>query len=354
MKIQVKLSVIIILLVLTFGLCSYSYYQYQLGPVSNDDKIIKVAVPVAASGTKIADLLIENKLIKNKFFFKVYLKLKGIGNLKHGVYDLSPNLGTKRIVALLVKGTSLTGTEIDLLFKEGINIRGIARVIAANTNNEETAVFTLLQDETYIEQLINEYWFLTETIKDSALYYPLEGYLAPDTYRFASPDVSVADIFKAMLKQTDKILTEYRTELEEGTFSLHEFMTFASIVQSEGRGSKDMPLIAGVFYNRLNRNIPFESCVTNCYATKTDNCLPTKVNKKFNSPYNTYLGSLVGKLPVGPVSNPGQVAIRSSFYPEVHDYLFFCADIYNETYFTKTNKEHEQQIKALKAAGIWP
>ncbi|MDD2489893.1 MAG: endolytic transglycosylase MltG [Bacilli bacterium] len=354
MKRQFKLIISLVLLFISILLLSFSYYQYQLSPVSKNDEVVKVQIPKAVSGDKIADILIKNKVIRSKFFFKVYLKLNRINNLKHGVYDIKQNMGTKKIIELLVKGTGLTGEEIDLLFREGINVREIARVIANNTNNKEEDIFNLLEDEEYIDTLINEYWFLTEDIKNKDLYYPLEGYLAPNTYRFSNEDVSVKQIFKTMLKQMDKVLSKYKEKIENSDFTIHEFITFASIVQGEGRDTKDMPIIAGVFYNRLEQKIHFQSCITNCYATKTDNCLPKKVKKSYNSPYNTYLVSMAGKLPVGPVSIPGEVAIEATVNPEKHDYLFFCADVYNNTYFSKTNAEHDQTVNKLKQEDKWP
>lgn len=349
-----KIIISLSLLFLALILFSYSYYQYQLAPVSNNSSIIKIQIPKNVTGTKIGEILFKQKLIKSKFFFKLYLKLNHVDNLKHGVYDLKQTLDTKAIVGLLVKGTGLTGSEIDLLFREGINMRGIARVIANYTINDEEDVYQLMADESYLDELISEYWFLSEAIKNKEIYYPLEGYLAPNTYRFASERVEVKDIIKAMLKQTDKVLTKYQAEIEASEFTLPEFLTFASIVQGEGRGEKDMPMIAGVFYNRLKQRIPFQSCITNCYATRTDNCVPKKVNRKFDNPYNTYLEKMVGKLPPGPVSNPGEIALRATAQPASHDYLFFCADINHQTYFTKTNTEHERQVSKLKQAKIWP
>src|SRR5690554_5754973 len=137
MKRQFKLIISLVLLFISILLLSFSYYQYQLSPVSKNDEVVKVQIPKAVSGDKIADILIKNKVIRSKFFFKVYLKLNRINNLKHGVYDIKQNMGTKKIIELLVKGTGLTGEEIDLLFREGINVREIARVIANNTNNKE-------------------------------------------------------------------------------------------------------------------------------------------------------------------------------------------------------------------------
>ncbi|MGI6329905.1 MAG: endolytic transglycosylase MltG [Bacilli bacterium] len=353
MKKHAKLIVSLIVLILSLILLFYSYYQYQLSPISENDvsKIIKI--PEKASGKQVASILEENKLIRKEIFFTLYLKLNKVNNLKFGIYELNETMSVQEIVDILAKGTNHFEGEINLLFREGINIRDIAKVIARNTTNSEEDVFNQLKDQKFLDKLINEYWFLTEDIKNKDIYYPLEGYLAPDTYRFDNVDVSVEVIFKRMLKQMEEVLNKFKKEIEASSFSIHEFLTFSSIVESEGVNDEDRPKIAGVFYNRLKEAMPFQSCVTACYATKEDKCLPMKVDKHFESPYNTYLTSLKGKLPVGPVSIPGKASIEATAKPEKHDYLYFLADKYNKTYFSKTNNEHQAKKEDLIAKKMW-
>lgn len=349
-----RLLVALMLLIISLIILAFSYYTYQLAPVSADNTMKKVQIEKNASGYGIALVLKENNMIKNVTAFRIYLKLNKINNLKHGVYDLNESMGVKKIVDILVKGTTLTGNEIDLLFREGINIRHIAKVIDKNTNNTEQDVYALLEDEEYIDSLIKQYWFLTNEIKNEDLYYSLEGYLAPNTYRFADENVSITTIFTKMLKQMDKILSKYKGAIEDSDFNIHQFMTLASIVESEGVNDDDRPKIAGVFYNRLKSKWAFGSCVTACYAAKIDvACTPSTVPTTFESPYNTYLTNMAGKLPVGPVSIPGEPSIAATINPVSHDFYFFVSDKYNRTYFDKTLVQRDQTIKELKAAGIW-
>lgn len=348
-----RVLIALLLLMISLIILAFSYYLYQLAPVSKDGTIKKIQVEKKSSGYEIALLLKENNLIKDVNFFRLYLKLNKINNLKHGVYDLSENMGTKKIVDILVKGTTLTGDEIDILFREGINMRKIASVIENNTNNTSEDVFNLLKDEVYINELINEYWFLTEDIKNKDIYYPLEGYLAPDTYRFANEDVSVKQIFNTMLNQMDKILSKYKDKIEKSSFTIHEFITFASLVESEGVNDDDRPKIAGVFYNRLKDNWSLGSCSTACYAAKMDTCKPKEVPVTLDSPYNTYLSNMAGKLPVGPVSIPGEASIIATINPVDHNYYYFVSDKYKRTYFDKTLDERDKTIAELKTAGLW-
>ena len=88
------------------------------------------------------------------------------------------------------------------------NVRKIATVISEKTNNTYDDVLNTLKDVAYINELINTYWFLTDDILNSKIYYPLEGYLFPETYQVSKTN-TVKEIFKIMLDQTDIRLTKY-------------------------------------------------------------------------------------------------------------------------------------------------
>lgn len=174
-----------------------------------------------------------------------------------------------KIINTLKKG-GVNENEISITFKEGINIRNIAKLIKENTSNSEEDVYKILKDEKYLNSIIEKYWFLTNDIKNSKIYYSLEGYLFPDTYRFNNKDVSVEEIFNKMLDQMEKKLNKYKKQIEKSKYSIHELMTLASVVQSEGYNEEDFKNIASVFYNRLKTGIPLESCVTSYYGVKKD------------------------------------------------------------------------------------
>ncbi|MFA7689385.1 MAG: endolytic transglycosylase MltG, partial [Bacilli bacterium] len=241
-----------------------------------------------------------------------------------------------------------------ITFPEGKNFRYIASTIAAKTNNTEKEVYDLIKDESYLNEIINEHWFLTDDIKNNDIYYSLEGYLFPDTYIIENKDVDVKDIFETMLDQTDKILSKYKSDILENNYSIHELMTMASIIEMEGVSDEDRSTMAGVFYNRLEINMHFGSCATACYASKFDGvCKPANVQTKYNSPYNTYLPSTAGKLTPGPIGLPGEKSIKAILYPEENDFLFFVSDKNGKTYFSKTNTEHEANKTKIRNDGNW-
>lgn len=243
--------------------------------------------------------------------------------------------------------------EISITFKEGINMRGIAKLIKENTSNSEDDVYKKLKDEKYLNSIIEKYWFLTDDIKNSKIYYSLEGYLFPDTYRFNSKDVTVEEIFNKMLDQMEKELNKYKKQIENSKYSVHELMTLASITQSEGYNEDDFKNIASVFYNRLKTGMALGSCITSYYGVKkdmTDELLQKDIDA--SNPYNTR-GNNPVSFPVGPISMPGAKALDATLDPIETSYYFFVSDKNNKLYFTKTLNEHERMITKLQNEGLW-
>ena len=233
-------------------------------------------------------------------------------------------------------------------------MRYIARIIDENTNNTKEDVFNLLKDKDYINSLIKEYWFLDESILNENIYYPLEGYLHPDTYIFEA-NATVKDIFKKMLDETDKILTTEKDNIAKNNFTIHQFITLASMVDSEGVNLEDRKNIAGVFINRLNRGMTLGSDVTTYYAAKIDlgerDLYKSEINS--NNPYNTRSAANAGKLPVGPICNPSKEAIDASINYTTNNYLYFVADKNMKVYFNETDAGHNKTIRELKSKGLW-
>jgi UPF0755 protein len=114
-------------------------------------------------------------------------------------------------------------------------------------------------------------------------------------------------------------------------------VTLASIVEGEAKVPEEFPRIAGVFMNRLRRNLPLQSCATvECLLPERKGLLSVE-DTKIESPYNTYLH--VG-LPPGPICNPGRRALAAALNPERNDYLFFVARGDGTHAFSRTFSEH--------------
>lgn len=351
-----NMAIILLVVFTTVILALGVYYKVNMAGTSNSDtkKIVNIE-----EGTinDIAKTLKDNNLIKNVSIFKIYIKLTNKSNLKAGTYELSENMGVEKIVKILEKGTKYNPNEISITFKEGINIRKIATLISENTNNSYDDVIKKASDETFINTLINKYWFLTEDIKNKNIYYSLEGYLFPDTYRFNNREVTTEEIFTKMLDEMDKKLSKYKDKINKSDLSIHEIITLASVVELEGAKATDRKGVAGVFYNRLASSAypTLGSDATTYYASKIDDWSYSLTYKELNdckNKYNTRCSSNTG-LPIGPICNPGIESIEATINPDKHEYYYFVADCNGKVYLTKNSTEHNNIINKLKKEDNW-
>ncbi len=343
----------IILVVLGFLLIMLScVYMYLSGPVdSSNNTDIEVVIPSGTSTKNIGKILKEKNLIRNELFFSVYVKLNSKNSLKASVYTLRKSMELSKIVNILTNGNNYNENVVTITFKEGMRLTDYAKEIASKTNNTYEQVIDVCNDKEYLNTLINKYWFLTDDILDSNIYYPLEGYLAPNTYQFKDKDVSVKDIVKVMLDQTDKELTKYKDKI---TDNIHYYITMASIVELEGTNTKNRKMIVGVFNNRLKSKMNIGSDVTTYYALQypMTSDLTTKQFATVN-PYNTRGANMEGKMPIGPICNPSMSSIEASINPTDNNYLYFVADKNKEIFYSRTLKEHEALVQEIKDKGDW-
>ena len=345
-KIAIIFLIIGVLLLGTFG-----FYQYQVSPTDKSSNAkVEVVIKQGMSTSQIASLLKKKYLIRDELFFKVYMKLNRRDSIKASTYYLSKNMSLDNIVSLLEKGAS--NTDISITFKEGKTIKDYAKLLSETTNISEDEFLTKMKDKTYLTSLIKSYWFLTDAILDSNIYYGLEGYLAPDTYNFKDKDVTVEEVIKTLLDQEEKNLSPYKDTLSK--MNVHEVLTLASISELEGLKDTDRKLIVGVFQNRLSKGMNLGSDVTTYYAFNQamDKDLTSEMFNTYN-PYNTRSSEMAGKLPVGPICNPSIESIKASINPTKSDYYYFVADKNGNVYYTKTSSEHSAKVKELKEKGDW-
>ena len=180
----------------------------------------------------------------------------------------------------------------------------------------------------------------------------LEGYLFPDTYRFA-PKTALPEIAAAMVKH-------FRSEAAALGLSLnvHRTVTLASLIEKETAVDGERPMVASVFENRLNKNMPLMTDPSVIYGLELQNQWRGTLYEsdlKRDTPYNTYLHP---GLPPGPVANPGLKALRAAMAPAQTDYLYFVAAGNNpqgKSLFAATIEEHNRNVAgyrhAMKQAG---
>lgn len=330
----------------------FVYYQYNIRPIdSSSNADIEVVIPEGMSTDNIAKTLEDKGLIRNAFFFKIYLKLNNVGSLKAGTYLLNKSMSLDEIAQIIVIGSADEDVVV-LTFKEGETILDYATLIEENTSITSEEFISASKDLTLLNELIDDYWFLTDTILDEDIYYPLEGYLFPDTYEFSKSNLDSETIIRTLLDEEEENLNDYKEQLDVS--DVHSILTLASIAELEGVSDEDRKLIVGVFNNRLALGMNLGSDVTTYYAfgEDMDSDLTSEMFNTYN-PYNTRSSEMAGKLPIGPICNPSLSSIEAAINPTDSDYLYFVADKNRNVYFTTSASEHEEKVQELKENGDW-
>nr|WP_081449904.1 endolytic transglycosylase MltG [Desulfuromonas acetoxidans] len=170
----------------------------------------------------------------------------------------------------------------------------------------------------------------------------LEGYLFPETYRFA-PGVSESSVLTTMVTEMRRHLNKslLTAAAKQGLNEL-QLLTLASIIQKEAGNVEEMPLISAVFHNRLKRGMLLQADPTVIYGLGEFDGNLTRIHLRTPTPYNTYVHR---GLPPGPIANPGLDALTAAAHPADENYLYFVATGDGVHYFSKTLKEHNRAVR---------
>ena len=305
---MVKRRKIITLIFLVIVLIFFSFVIFQF---SKENKLVDVFIPKGSSPRKISKILKDSKIINSQNLFLALVKIYGCSSdLKAGVYEFHTKDSLNTIIYKLKDGKC---KNLKITIPEGFNIKQIAEVLAEhNICNKEKFV-------------------------DLATSQNMEGYLFPNTY-FLFPQMTELEIIKIMTDEFNKFWTkEKKDRLQEINKSLNDVIILASMVEKEAIADNERPVIAGVFLNRLSKNMRLESCSTVLYAMGINKERLSLKDLKFESPYNTYKYK---GLPPGPICNPGAKSINAVLYPQITDSLFFVSKGNGTHYFSSTFEQH--------------
>jgi UPF0755 protein len=284
-------------------------------------------VPPGASFAQVTDTLHARGLVGAPKLFRAFARIRGYDrSVRAGQYQVPAAIRWAPLLDRLVEGRVVT---VVLTIPEGFTLRQMAPRIGAVTERDPEEVEDLLL--ALGEQ--NGVWDVPGP--------GLEGYLFPDTYHLA-PGVSIETVIRTMVERYHRLWTdERRARAEELGMSEREVMTLASIVQGEARGDSEMPVISGVFHNRMRIGYPLQADPTVQYALgeRRSRLLYADIDSVANHPYNTY--THMG-LPPGPIGAAGEAALDAALNPADVDYLYFVARPDGTHIFTRTLEEHNR------------
>jgi len=340
-KVVTIIAVALILIFLIGSVSGYMYIKSALKPVDpQSEEEIEVSIPVGSSTSTIAKILEDQDLIKDARIFRFYTKFKNYSNFQAGDYTLSPSYSIDEIVERLQGGKVMEEPAHVITIPEGKTIEEIATIYSNQLSFTKEEFLDKVEDEDYIEELIEKYpAILSDTILDSEIKTPLEGYLFAATYSFYEDEPSVEKVVEDMLEKTKEVVEAYNDDMDDQDLTIHELLTMASLIENEARSEEERKMIAGIFYNRLDEGMTLQTDPTVLYAQGEHKEEVLLDDLDIDSPYNTYK---IESLPIGPISNFAKNSLEAALLPEDSDYMYFLHDFDGNIHYAKTHDEHVQ------------
>jgi UPF0755 protein len=272
----------------------------------------------------IASNLSEAGLLMDTELFVRYLRYNGLdASLEAGDFTLSPQLSIPELADTL---TEAFAREIKLRFLEGWRVEEMSRYLATTKPADIDADEFQAIAKRRVAFDLSRYDFLASLPPEISL----EGFLFPDTYRVPL-DADAKYLVEQMLTNFGRRVTpEMRQSYGTRGLSLRQAVALASIVEREAVVAEERPLIASVFYNRLNQGMKLEADPTTQYALgyqpDSESWWKSPLFREdlsVDSPYNTYV---VEGLPAGPIASPSLASLQAVATPADSNFLFFVAD----------------------------
>ena len=277
----------------------------------------------------IARDLQKQGIIRSSAAFLMVDYAKGLRTLKAGEYKFDQSASAFEVWRRLTVGDVYART---VVVPEGYNMFDIAAAV-------EQAGLGPASD--FLIAARNDLFLVKDIDPDAK---SLEGYLFPDTYQFTRINTS-HEIAAAMVHR-------YRQEAQKigllGRSDIHRVVTMASIVEKETADPNERPLVAGVYYNRLNRNMTLAADPSVIYAALLAGRYRGTIyasDLQYESPYNTYK---YPGLPPGPIANPGVASLQAAMHPKQTDYLYFVSDNNGHHRFARDLEEHARNVAAYR------
>lgn len=332
-----KKKILIPLIVFSTLLSTTSVYTYQMlfSPnflINHPDKMIIIDDDTDFKG--LTNQLIEDTLLNDVISFSFLSKLmKYSENIKVGAYKVKMNMSNYDLISMLRAGDQ---TPINITFSYSRKINDLAQKISEKLKISEKDLMDFITENSQ-----SNYGFDNQNII---------GMFLPDTYEVYW-DITPKNLLDRMKSEYDKFWNSERiTKLERVNLSKNEVITLASIVASETNKIDEADRIAGVYINRLRKNMLLQADPTLIYAAN-DFSIRRVLNKhkKIKSPYNTYMNK---GLPPGPIRLSPKKYIDAVLNFENHRFIFFCAkdDFSGYHEFAITLSEHNKNARKFQRA----
>jgi len=304
------------------------YFAYLLvfkPNVNIEEEFTHFYIPTGSNYQQVKELLINNQILKNSQTFHWVAQRKNYPSLvRAGRYRIQRGMGNNALVNLLRSGRQ---DPVNVTFNNIRSREQLAGVITRNLEADSASVLKIMNNE----EKMRAFGLNRETAKLLFI---------PNTYEFFW-NTSAEQLFDRMYREYSNFWNEGRRQRAEAIgMNPVEVGILASIIRLESHKPDEMPRIAGVYINRLRRNIPLQADPTVIFAIGDFSIRRVLYRHlTFDSPYNTYK---YRGLPPGPISLPEPYVIEAVLNYETHDFLFFSAhyDFSGYHVFARTYREH--------------
>lgn len=326
------------LIIFSVMLTSFTFYAYQIIYTPNilvEKNDRSLLIRPGESFRQLQERLYNEDIVQDGVSFGFLAKLMDYDeNMKPGHYILKKNMTNIEAIRLLRSGQQ---TPLNVTFNNLRLKRELASRLTKDLIAEEEELYRLMNDSATVAA----YGFDTVNIVSMFI---------PNTYQFFWT-TTAEEVMERMHREYETFWTEERRQkAQRRGMTPQEVSVLASIVQAETSKADEMPRVAGVYLNRLNRNMRLEADPTLVYAAN-DFSIRRVLNehKSIDSPYNTYM---YRGLPPGPINIPHIAALDAVLNAEDHNYIFFCAkdDFSGYHAFAATYNEHLRNARKYQRA----
>lgn len=314
------------------------YIRSQLAAPQGQPSPAEFEILPGWGASRVAAELERSQLVKNAELFGLYLRYRGLErNLGEGLYDLDRSMDAAQIAEVLERGGR--PRTVFVVLPEGFRLRDVATRLSEAGFGSASDLLELMESPGALAP---------EGLPPGA---SLEGYLFPAGYELrvrSSPEA----VLEQFLARMDEEIERFAAEREAAGWSVHEWLTLASMIQAEAADHEEMPVIAGVFLNRLERDMPLQSDPTVAYGLGKNltELSALEGDLQQDHPWNTYTRT---GLPVGPINNPSSDALAAVFAPQRSDaegrpYLYFLHGFDGDEPVFRPNltlEDHERDIE---------
>lgn len=332
---KIILSVFFLLLIIG-GITGYSYYKKIYYPnIKTKNNKTFLYIPTGSNFNDLLKILSDDSLLLDASSFEWLAEQKNFNNhIKPGKYKLKNKMSNNELINLLRSGKQ---EPVNLIIRSFRTKEELAGKIGANLEVDSTTIIDLFESESFAEK----YGFT----KNSILVL-----IIPNTYEF-NWNTSAEDFFSRMAKEYKTYWNDERQQRAKyAGMTQTEVSILASIVQQETYKTDEMPIVAGVYINRLKIGMRLQADPTVIFAIG-DFTLKRVLKKHLEtcSPYNTYL---CAGLPPGPICIPWSKSLDAVLNYTKHKYIYFCAkeDFSGYHNFAKTLNEHEKNADKYRKA----